>query len=51
MTDLMKKVCNYDCEVCEHCHTEQCRACSADNNNFYPIQEFFDSIDNNKEDE
>lgn len=51
MSDLMKKVCDCDCEVCEYCHTEQCQTCSEDNNNFYPIQEFFDSIDNNREDE
>ena len=51
MSDLMKKVCDCDCEVCEHCHTEQCQTCSVDHYNFYPIQEFFDSIDNNREDE
>ena len=44
-SSLMTKVCNFDCDVCEYGHTEQCKTCSEDNSNFYPKQEFFDEID------
>lgn len=42
---LMKQVCNQDCSACEYCHSEQCQTCSEDNDNFYPVQEFFDFVD------